>query len=550
MSHAQDERAQLRKYVSDWARLEMGRSKLSRLQVQNTMRRSGGWLNNRLHGATVTFKPGELREFAEILRVTVPADVQQAAEAVRKVKSRATRLAKLPKLTDEALGGAGSAAAEVALVLEAASTGRQQRERDLSWTSRRFGLNGHPETLEEIGASSGVTREYVRQVERKVLKLASVVTAGCRFPMLASIHQQVIESAGLPMQAIENELRPFLGQIPLSEAIRFLEQVQPPDQRVTANRAVIYKLDRRRHGAAAIRVVAASDDDLRFTSQVSSAARKIVSYAGAALVNDIRALVETSRKRPVALRDLVRTLGVLPGIQWLDEHHRWCWFDAPESPLLRRTAQILAAARAPVDIETLYAGLVREGRRTVSGHVCDPVPPAHVVHAILLRHPDYRRTSGNAFAYTGPHVPPDDTNVQAILTRLDELGGAATRAELLALEKHPERPVNRQSCGVYLYLCGCIERLGPGAWAIRGSPGAVRRVDAAARAWSTNCISDARALHCETTASAGSPPNTAWAKSLASRSCTSSCDSASNAAVSWIEPSTIEPFSGTWPSRM
>lgn len=103
MSYAQDERAQLRKYVSDWARLEMGRSKLSRLQVQNTMRRAAGWLNNRLHGAMVTFQPGELREFAEILRVTVPAAVQQAAEAVRKVNSRATRLAKLPKLTDHSV---------------------------------------------------------------------------------------------------------------------------------------------------------------------------------------------------------------------------------------------------------------------------------------------------------------------------------------------------------------------------------------------------------------------------------------------------------------
>lgn len=45
------------------------------------------------------------------------------------------------------------------------------RERDI--LSRRFGLAGQPQTLEEIGALLGITRERVRQIETRALKRAA-----------------------------------------------------------------------------------------------------------------------------------------------------------------------------------------------------------------------------------------------------------------------------------------------------------------------------------------------------------------------------------------
>ncbi|MCO7486973.1 hypothetical protein [Stenotrophomonas maltophilia] len=357
------------------------------------------------------------------------------------------------------------------LILDAAAHVRIQPVRDLEWTSRRFGLGkDRLETLEEIGSSAGVTRERVRQVEARLLELASIAAAGRSLPMLASVHQRVVESAGLPWDAVEQELRPFLGEVPLREAVRFLEEVQRPREKVGMDRAAIYGIGN------TLRVVASSASDVRFTSQVSSAARKIFSFAGAALVNDIRALVESVRKKPVPLRDLVRTLSALPELEWIDERRRWCWFNTPElSGLLRRTATILTAARAPVDIEALYAGLIREARRdfsSLAAGVTDPVPPAHVVHAILKRHPDFRRTAANAFTYTGvldiaANVEPA---IHLILQRLEELGGAATRAELYELANHPDHPIPKSSFANYLYCAGCVERIGPSAWAIRGRP--------------------------------------------------------------------------------
>ncbi|GEM_PF-1708709 len=466
------ERAELRKRVSDWARIEIAQSRRSRLQIQLAMRQSGGWLTNRLSGAAITFTLPQLEQLSVVLGVPIPHAIVDVVEQLRATgRAMSSPRARLPPLKDEALRSAGSAQREIQLLLETAACVRAQESRDLNWVTRRFGLDkDRSETLEEVGLSAGVTRERVRQVEAKLLQHASVVAAGRSLPMLTSIHQRVLESAGLPWNVVELELRPFLGQVPLREAIRFLEEVQPPKERVGMDRASVYGLGN------TLRVVATSPADSRFTTQVSSAARKIFSFAGAALVNDIRALLETVRKKPVPLRDLVRTLSALPDLEWLDDRHRWCWFNTPElSALLRRAALILTAARAPVDMETLYAGLVREGRRDFESHaadVTDPVPPAHVVHAILKRHPNFRRTAANAFTYTGSFDPSADVEpaMRLILQRLEELGGAATRAELYELAEHRDHPIPKNSFAYYLYCAGRVERIGPGAWAIRGRP--------------------------------------------------------------------------------
>lgn len=42
-------------------------------------------------------------------------------------------------------------------------------EREQSIIKRRFGLNGPPETLEQIAESMGITRERVRQIEKNIL---------------------------------------------------------------------------------------------------------------------------------------------------------------------------------------------------------------------------------------------------------------------------------------------------------------------------------------------------------------------------------------------
>ena len=59
-----------------------------------------------------------------------------------------------------------------ASIIENAITGslniiEQEREREI--ISRRFGLNGQKETLEQIGELLNITRERVRQLEKAIL---------------------------------------------------------------------------------------------------------------------------------------------------------------------------------------------------------------------------------------------------------------------------------------------------------------------------------------------------------------------------------------------
>lgn len=466
------QRIEMRKRVGIWARDVLRRSGKERQQVLVPLGQSASWLSNRLHGGAVTFSSEDLRKFASVLKVEIPLEIEMAVAQIRTVSSpdkRHSDLRRLAKLPADRVAMAGTAAGEMSLLIEAAAQGRPNGERDQSWVLRRLGLvTGRVETLEEIGEEAGVTRERVRQVESKLLDRAAAIADGHALPLLTNVHLRVRESLGMPWDVVEQELRRFLGEVPLREAVRFLETIRPDTPAVGMDRAAIYGTGNM------LRVVANTRADVRFTSQVSTAARKIVNFAGAAMVNDIRALLESQTKKPVAIRDLMRTLNGLPEIEWLNEQQRWCWFQSSElSALTRRAALILSIARSPVDIETLYAGLVRSGRRDFDSHaseVADPVPPCHVVQAILLRHPDFRRARASSFSYVGSLdlIGQMESSARHVLDLLNQLGGAAVRAELYALQNHPDHPVAQFSLSSYLYNLGWIERIGLSAWALRG----------------------------------------------------------------------------------
>ena len=464
-------RAALRKQLNEWVAEAIRSSNLSRLQVATRMNQSMSWLGNRVWGEGHTsLKSAELDELGRILRIAIPPEMAHAAtqlekEGIRKNSPRG----KLVPVDQAAVRQAGSAAAEMQLVLDAACNGRRDKARDFGWVRRRFGLGQEQaETLEEIGSTAGVTRERVRQIEAKVLKLAAECAAAMDLPVLASIRQRVTESRGLPWETLAAELQPFLGDVSLEDAIRFMQSVWPSEDMVGVERASIYGQGK------TLRVIAGQAADVRLTSAVSTAVRKLFSFSGAALVTDVRHLVELELKQPVMHRDLLRILGALPELQWLDDSHRWCWFETPElSALLRKTAVILLAAGNAVPMETLYAGLVREARRdfsSIASEMTDPVPPCHVVHAILVRHPAFHRGPANAFSFLGEmdleaELGQGRTN---LLRRLNELGGAATRQDLATLEKNPDAPVGSALLSVILYSAGFVERLGPAAWGVRG----------------------------------------------------------------------------------
>jgi len=104
----------------------------------------------------------------------------------------------------------------------------QDREREI--ISRRFGLSGHKETLEQIGDMLSVTRERVRQLEKAILIRLRIAASEDRIPELAAAEKvitrnltemgRVARISSLAERIYEGEVTPaqraglaFLGSI-------------------------------------------------------------------------------------------------------------------------------------------------------------------------------------------------------------------------------------------------------------------------------------------------------------------------------------------------
>ena len=68
----------------------------------------------------------------------------------------------------------------------------QEREREI--ISRRFGLNGHKETLEQIGEMLSITRERVRQLEKAILIRLRIAAEEGRIADLAPAEKLIIRN--------------------------------------------------------------------------------------------------------------------------------------------------------------------------------------------------------------------------------------------------------------------------------------------------------------------------------------------------------------------
>ena len=69
-----------------------------------------------------------------------------------------------------------------------------EHEREREIISRRFGLSGHKETLEQIGEMLSITRERVRQLEKAILIRLRIAAADGKISELASAEKTIIRN--------------------------------------------------------------------------------------------------------------------------------------------------------------------------------------------------------------------------------------------------------------------------------------------------------------------------------------------------------------------
>lgn len=462
--------SELRKAIKDWCRDAVKRSGKRVRTLTELMGEQVPWLSLRLSPAVnVALSQRALILLSRLTRQAIPAEVLEARARLDELVEAGQAKGPQPirgQLPDDCL----TAEAEMACLIELAheDAGEAVRERNVAFMRQRFGLGtGQAQTLEQVGQQFSLTRERVRQIEAKMLRRLAAAAESLATPRLDEVVAVAMQRRGMPIAAVQAELAPVLGAVALTEALRFVQELRPPEEELATHRAQIY-------GQTLIPVLVTDEAQARRTLAVSVAARKLVSYTGACLVADLRVFVEDRLGEPIDLQALRQLVEALPDHQWLGSGRRWFWFRNSElSPMLTRAAIILSIAQAPVDIETLYAGLVRGADRprdSESTPFCDPIPPSAIVQDILDNHPSFQRRLASSYALAIPfdvleHV--EGVNRQ-LIPALEQSGGVATRQELAKVQRPDGRPIGREHLGMLLSMSPYLERRGPGVYVFRG----------------------------------------------------------------------------------
>lgn len=345
------------------------------------------------------------------------------------------------------------------------------RQRDADIFAARYGARGaHMKTLEQIGASMGMTRERTRQIlERMVTHTRTI-----RFhvPAFAALRSACAALVPERIDRLPDLLREQLGEhMTLEDAIAFGNEVLGqslvrliPGERLPAKDAL----------SIAIADDADPESYITGLKAVRNRALAMIRSCGAAHVGTVISAAEGASAADAP--SLAKTLSLLPQFEWLDTDRTWFWFGETlpgKNILLTMARKVFSVARGRVEITTLLQALVRMRSRIAANDYDRPrdlmvVPPVHVAKAIfssrswleVMQHDDYRIRE--------PIAPEDvlsETELRIFQT-LEANGGVATFGELLAAS--PD--ILKVTFALSLSGSPCFYRPSRSVYAITGRP--------------------------------------------------------------------------------
>lgn len=385
---------------------------------------------------------GTAKEAAELMATEEysPSEAKRTASAIRDFISSMETLRKMPLESEmsEVVGAlVGEGAARVAL-------------------TTRTGLDGsEPSTLEQAGRTIGVTRERVRQLEKKLKK-------------------QLADSVPPWTPALDRALAVASAQLPASEAI--LEQALV-DAGLTEGGFST---------ASLLSAAAVFSKDCPFSvmdghvvprgnwpsqATVRTAARRLVEHWGLTTLDEVEAVLRDGCHDvdPQLLRLLLEDL---ENLHWLDPEKRWFWLSGGRNRLLNQVTKIMSVAGS-IDLAELRTGVGRHHR--MAGFR----PPKETLAALCIATGKYRRT-GNRIS--GNTDLPDwrdvlGRNERVLAGVLFDFGPVMRRDDLERIAVK-ERGLNRNSFYVYLTYSPIIARYAAGVFGLRGAAVTAAEVEA------------------------------------------------------------------------
>ena len=362
------------------------------------------------------------------------ATARSKARELRKLRSAAEALKRLPLEQ------------EIDQVIVATLDARPEGHKAVKL---RLGLSGEaPTTLAAAGEAVGLSRERVRQLERRLLD--AVNEAAPWMPVLDKALKAVADAEPARHEDIANQLVEN-GLMGTSFSISSL---------ISAGR--VFGRDpsfRYDHEAGLVHAAGMTIPPLR----VASEARRLTAHWGASTVDILLTqLGESEVTDPAVLR---LQLEAVPNFHWLDDEKEWFWVKGTaRNRLLNQVEKIMSVAGS-IDISELREGAGRHYR--MEGFR----PPREVLAQLCEQSGLYLRDGDTIIE--GPELASwedvlQSTNERRIAEVLFEFGPVMRRDDLERIAVD-ERGLNRSSFYVYLGHSPIIERYGPGVYGLRGA---------------------------------------------------------------------------------
>jgi len=330
-------------------------------------------------------------------------------------------------------------------------------ERETAQTAvlARTGLSGaEPTTLEAASQIVGVTRERVRQIEKKFRDRVATCDA-----IWTPVLDRALQTAAELLPARPSVIEEALARAGITTDFSLASLIAA---------ATIFGKEL---PFAEIGEILAPPGNWAPPSAIRNISRRLVEHWGATTIAELE----------LQLRDagfdvepdlLAISIETLDSFAWLDEERGWFWVRGARNRLLNQVKKVVSVA-GTIELGELRAGVGRHHR--MKGFR----PPREVLASICLQSGDYYRDGDRICA--GPDLE-DWTKVlvgneRTLVQALFDFGPVMRRDDLERVVV-TERGLNRNSFGIYLTYAPMIERYAPGVFGLRGASVTAAEVDA------------------------------------------------------------------------
>lgn len=379
------------------------------------------------------------------------ATVREAAEHLSAGRLRpAQRSAKRAQMRDLVKTAKSIRRLAVVEEVEAVAAAVLKSKRDWQVVELRLGLrDGAPKTLQDTGERLEVTRERVRQIEKRFSdRLAS---RSVWAPAFSATVRRLRRAVPLTEEEAwellrEERLLEEDGYLPFQSLVRLAElfRVELPFE-LGENRLL-------------------PTGTAEAISAIGSTARKLIVHWGTTTVDELRATLEEAGKGPIDDQTARAILESVAGFRWLDEDEGWFWIKGESrNRLLNQVEKIVSVAGA-ISIGELRDGVGRHHR--MKGFR----PPREILARLCVDTGLYERRGD---LVVGRSDLPDwrtvlGRNETTIVSILFEEGPVMRREDIERRAVEVEG-LNRNSFYIYLTYSPVLERFAPGVFGLRGA---------------------------------------------------------------------------------